>query len=195
MKIRTPAKFKTQRLVLRPLNLSDYKVWKEAYFARKPPIYQYDLTAPKGATFSREEFKSLVQRHRKLAKEDRVYVLGVFQRKTGAYLGHVDLAVLRRSDMQWGNLGYGILNQYYGQGFGTEAAKAGLEIGFRFLGFHRLEAVINMDNLRSNRLAKSIGMKQEGKRRAFIFENGKWQDHRVYAAIPEDVGLRSRSPG
>jgi hypothetical protein len=97
----------------------------------------------------------------------------------------VDLAVLRRSDMQWGNLGYGILNQYYGQGFGTEAAKAGLEIGFRFLGFHRLEAVINMDNLRSNRLAKSIGMKQEGKRRAFIFENGKWQDHRVYAAIPE----------
>ena len=157
-------------------------------------MYPYDLKIPKGAKFSKIAFAKVIRKHRSLAKKDKVYVLGVFHRKTNQYLGHVDLAVIYRSDMQWGNLGYGILNQYYGNGFGREAALAALKIGFKFLDFHRLEAVINLDNLRSIKLAKSIGMKAEGKRRAFIFENGRWADHLVFSAIPEDMGLRSKKP-
>ena len=192
--MKRPTRILTERLEIRPLKASDYRAWKSAYAAHQPELSKHDLKLPKGASFSREAFGRVLIKQREKAQSDDCYVFALFHRKTREYLGHVDIAVIERRTMHWANLGYGILNQHYGNGYGREAALAAIGIGFKHLKLHRLEAVINTDNPKSLKLARKIGMKPEGTRRAFIYEDGKWQDHRVFSAIPEDIGMRSKRP-
>ena len=56
------------------------------------------------------------------------------------------------------------------------------------------EAAINLDNRKSIRLVKAIGMKREGIKKRYWFEDGKWVDHLIYVANPEDVGFRPLKP-
>ncbi|MCC7442033.1 MAG: GNAT family N-acetyltransferase [Bdellovibrionales bacterium] len=195
MEIRLPAAFRTPRLELRPFTLADHAAWKAAHEARLPDVYAYDAPPRTPEELTRAAFAKRVRTHREMRKTDRFYCLGVFLRKTGEYLGAVDVFVILRGDIQWGNLGYSLMNQHYGKGYGREAARAGLEISFKHLKLHRLEAAINLDNRPSIRLARAIGMEREGLRRAFIFEKGKWADHVVFVARPESIGMRSSRPG
>lgn len=59
---------------------------------------------------------------------------------------------------------------------------------------NRLEVAINLDHVRSIRLARSIGMRREGIKGRYIYENSKWTDHIVYVANPEDIGLKANKP-
>ncbi len=147
---------------------------------------------PKKCTVA--QFKKLTKRHEGLAKKDRVYVYAAFEIKTGTLIGAVDIFVMCRDQYQMGNLGYQIHNCYWGKGFGSEAAKAGLKIGFSQLKLNRLEASINLDNKGSVALAKSIRMRSEGIKRGYLFENKRWVDHYVFVANPKDVGLKPCKP-
>ena len=44
-------RIQTRRLVIRPLELTDYQKWLEGYTQRKPKTYKYDLSA-RGPSFS-----------------------------------------------------------------------------------------------------------------------------------------------
>lgn len=109
-------------------------------------------------------------------------------------MGFIDFDIFLRSTHQFANFGYVIHNTHWGRGFGQEAARAGLRIGFEKLKLNRLEAAINLDNKKSIRLARAIGMRREGVKRRYWFEDGKWVDHLIYVANPEDVGLKSKKP-
>jgi RimJ/RimL family protein N-acetyltransferase len=58
----------------------------------------------------------------------------------------------------------------------------------------RLEAAINLDNKKSIRLVKAIGRRREGIKKRYWFEHGKWVDHLIYVANPEDIGLKASKP-
>ena len=73
-----------------------------------------------------------------------------------------------------------------GRGYGTECARALVSLGFRELGFHRLEAHVNLDNPASQRVLTKAGFVREGIRKAFIFENGVWTDNLIYTIIAPD---------
>ncbi|WP_439649400.1 GNAT family N-acetyltransferase [Lentibacillus daqui] len=47
-------------------------------------------------------------------------------------------------------------------------------IGFKNLGYHRIEAHINVDNTPSIRLIERVGMVYECTRKGFIYEFGDW---------------------
>lgn len=184
----------TRRLCLRILSKKDYKVWYESCTKRHSPRSQWD-TGPRSHTkCSPTLFKKLVCRLRQLAKDDDYYRFYVFEKKTGKIVGEIDFDIFVRSTHQFSNFGYQIYNPYWGKGYGQEAAKAGLKIGFKNLKLNRLEAAINLDNMKSLRLAKAIGMKKEGIKKRYWYENKKWVDHLIYVANPEDVGLKGKKP-
>jgi RimJ/RimL family protein N-acetyltransferase len=141
---------------------------------------------------SRAEFKKIVQRHERVARADQCYIYGIFEKRSGALVGAVDIFVIIRGLYQMGNLGYRIHNRYWNRGYGKEAASAALRIGFNDLKLNRLEAAINLDNKKSIALARSIGMRREGIKRRYLFENDQWTDHILYVANPEDIGLKAR---
>jgi [ribosomal protein S5]-alanine N-acetyltransferase len=184
----------TERLSIRPQQPDDYDRWYAGFFGRLPSQHQYDEGAIDLAHCDRQWFVDLCERHQREALTDRVFVFGIFSRPVGHHLGNIDLSTIRRGEYQWAVLGYEIHNQYWQQGFGKESVRAALAAGFEQLGYHRIEAAINLDNQASIALARSVGMQQECIRRGFIYENDRWVDHYIYVALPTDLGSIDRPP-
>ena len=80
-------------------------------------------------------------------------------------------------------IGYMILPKYNGQGIVTEAIKIVLEYGFDDLQMHSIEAVIDPDNVASERVLQKNGFVKE----AHILENelyeGKFWDTVIYSLL------------
>lgn len=176
----------TERLILRPLEPSDYEAWYTGFANRLPQQSQYDEGQICLEDYDRDWFVDLCDRHQAQALSDYAYIFGVFSKQTGQHLGFVDLSTIQREEKQWANLGYSIHNQYWQQGFGKESVKALLRAGFETLGYHRIEAAINLDNHLSIALAQSVGLIKECIRREFYYENDQWVDHIIYVALSSD---------
>ena len=80
-------------------------------------------------------------------------------------------------------IGYMILPQYNGKGYVTEAIKVVLAYGFEVLQMHSIEAVIDPDNIASERVLQKNGFVKE----AHILENefwdGKFWDTVIYSIL------------
>ena len=80
-------------------------------------------------------------------------------------------------------IGYMILPEYNGKGITTEATKVVLEYGFDDLQMHSIEAVIDPENIASERVLQKNGFVKE----AHILENelydGKFWDTVIYSLL------------
>jgi [ribosomal protein S5]-alanine N-acetyltransferase len=185
----------TERLIVRPQQPSDYEHWYAGFSGRLPSQRPHDDGLVNLDHCDSQWFTDLCERHQREALTDQVFVFGIFSRQFGHHLGNIDLSTLRRGEYQWAILGYEIHNQYWNQGFGKEAVRGALTEFFEVLGYHRIEAAINLDNQASIALAQSVGMQKECIRRGFLYENQQWVDHLIYVALPSDFGLVEKSPG
>src|SRR5262249_22798468 len=90
----------------------------------------------------------------------------VFPRdQPGDYLGYVVLSPIPEStDIE---LSYGIRRDAWGNGFATEASRAGLDFGFRVHGLPEIVALTYPDNLRSQRVVAKLGFAPTGVRNAY----------------------------
>lgn len=186
--------FRTRRLFIRPLKMSDYPQWRAGVMSGLAKQDKWDREPLTKKEASKARFQKLVSQIRQMAKMDDVYIFSVFEKRSGKLIGTIDFDVFIRACHQFANFGYFISNTHRGMGYGQEAARAGLTIGFKHLKLNRLEAAINLDNHKSIRLAKSIGMRREGIKRRYWYEHGEWVDHLIYVANPEDIGLKPRKP-
>lgn len=156
-----------KRLVVRPYKISDFKALLRSFYERFPKIDRFDEPVAATKEASLTSFKERVQRCRRIAKEGSQYVFGVFEKKSGAFIGQVDFFVLNKK-LRWANLGYNIQNQYRNKGYATEASKVGLRIAFEKLKFHRVEAATELSNKASQKVALRAGLVREGIRRKFF---------------------------
>lgn len=190
-KVAWPIVVRTRRLEIRPYRLGDYGTWLKAGIGRKKKQNKYDY-GPRPARYSNKaHFRKLCARHNRIARKDQCYPFGIFDRKTGAFLGVVDVSTITRDWYQWASVGYQINNTSWGRGYGKEAVRAAIGIAFKQLGYKRVEASIRPDNWRSIRLAKSLGMKREGRRNEYIFDNGEWEDHVIFTIVNPRRAKRS----
>jgi len=186
--------YKTRRLIIRPLNSNDYEQWFDAYVNGLPQKNKWDHSPLKSEKCKKTAFNRTKKKLKELSDQDDYYRYYIFDKKTGAIIGKIDFDIYVRGTHQFANFGYLIFNRYWRKGFGKEASRAGLKIGFKHLKLNRLEAAINLDNKVSIRLAKSIGMKKEGIKKRYWYEFGKWTDHIIYVANPEDIGMKAKKP-
>ena len=185
---------RTRRLILRPLKKSDYQAWYDASVNGLAKQSKWDGGPVDPKKCSKRSFEKLRKEQKDLSKKDDYYRFYVFEKKTEAIVGIIDFDVFVRDTHQFANFGYRIYNRHWGKGYGQESSAAGLRIGFKQLKLNGLEAAINLDNKKSVRLVKAIGMKKEGIKKRYWFEYGKWVDHLIYVANPEDIGLKATKP-
>ena len=80
-------------------------------------------------------------------------------------------------------IGYMITPETFGKGYTTEAIKVVLEYGFEQLNLHSMEAIIDPDNIASERVLQKNGFVKE----AHILENelweGKYWDTVIYSLL------------
>lgn len=89
-------------------------------------------------------------------------------------------------------LGFGLLPEYQGRGYGREAVVLLLDCAFRSLGAHKVVGMSNARNERSIHLMEQVGMKREGIFRQELQWKEQWCDQYFYALL-ESEWLRSKS--
>ncbi|PRO64506.1 GNAT family N-acetyltransferase [Alkalicoccus urumqiensis] len=170
----------TKRLVLRPLAEEDYEVWKAGFENAYPQQYKYDGQKLDLSEWTLEAFKEVVKEHEEMMSADQAYILAIFRKSDLQHIGMVGIWTLMRGDFQWGYIEYRLHNPYWKQGYAREAVQKGFTVAFDALGFHRIEAHINVDNDPSIKLAEHVGMQYECRRNAFTYEEGQWRDSFIY---------------
>lgn len=176
----------SRRLLIRPIKLNDHQTWFRAFAERLPRQNVWDAGPREIRDCSQAKFRKWVRHYEMLARQDDYHRVGVFTKIGSELVGQLDFEVFSRGQLQFANFGYQIYNLYWGNGYGVEAAAAGLKFGFDLLNLHRLEAAIHPANKKSIQVAKKIKMRKEGIRRRYALEDEKWHDCLIFAANPED---------
>lgn len=177
---------KTQRLILRPLEEADYDNWVQAYSSMKPAQNEWDESSWAESELTRKKFKELLKKQRQLRVRDHYYEFGVFLKDDGVLIGQVHLMDISRAVFQNAYLGYRIFNPYWGNGFAQEATRGCIEIAFKKLKLHRVEAGIAPTNKKSIKVAKALGLRKEGLSKRRLHVHKKWQDMLIYAMTKEE---------
>jgi ribosomal-protein-alanine N-acetyltransferase len=180
----------TPRLVVRTLREGDEAAWREAWTTMLPAKNRWDVGPRARAELSRAAFEELIDTEARWRETDSRYPLVVVRLDDGAIVGAIGIVDVVRSISQTAFLGYRIFNRHWGQGFAGEAVRAAIDIAFVDLGLHRVEAGIEPGNRRSIRLARSLGMRLEGRKKLAVHLRDQWVDLSVYALTCEDLGYR-----
>jgi ribosomal-protein-alanine N-acetyltransferase len=180
---------KTRRLVIRPLEVKDYEVWKKAHLDMSKSLNTWDLGPRTPETLKKSDYKKILRAQAEKRKRDSFYDFGVFK-KDGQLIGGVSLMEIVRAISQTCFLGYGIYNDHWGRGYAKEAVRAVIDIGFEDLKLHRIEAGIEPKNRRSLNLAKSLSMRREGLKKRALFVRNTWVDLAIYTLTCEDLGRK-----
>lgn len=172
--------YRTPRCVVRFLDLNDYNAFIKGYERCEKAKNRFDEGKVDVSALSLNWFSGMLDRRKKEAEEDFCYMFHVFDRRTGISIGYGNIRTIFREEMQCGEIGYTVFNNYWGQGYGTEIVQALTEIGFHQLGFHRLEAFVNLDNDSSKRVLQKCGYRFECIREKYLLEDGIWTDNEIY---------------
>ena len=184
---------KTKRLILRPYRESDYEVWKETFSNLPKPKNRWDKGPRDKKDLTKAKFKKVLSTQKKNRDSDVFYDFIAFDKKTGEIVGFASLMDISRAVFQNAYLGYGVLSTKWGKGYGKEMVKATMEIAFKTLKIHRVEAGIEPANKRSIALAKSLKMRREGLSKRRLFLNNEWLDMIIYAMTSEEMGVKGLS--
>jgi len=180
---------KTKKVIVRPLEIKDFEKWKTSLLQMQTPQNTWDLATKPEKELTKAAFKKLLAGRAKFRKKDYFYDMGIFN-LSGDLVGTVSIMEVTRGISQTAYLGYRIFNNYWGKGYGKDAAKSMIDIGFKELKLHRIEAGVEPQNKRSIRLAKSLRMRREGLKKRALFLRGKWVDLLMFTLTTEDLGIK-----
>lgn len=84
-------------------------------------------------------------------------------------------------------LGYVLGSKYWGRGIVTQAVKQAVKAAFsEFPHLERLEALVDVENVGSQRVLEKAGFQREGVLRKFLFIKGKSRDTVMFSVIVTD---------
>lgn len=145
----------TDRLLLRRLTDADAD---DLYDLDNDPEVMRFLN---GGTFTPREIIVETLLPRFLAASERSARFGYWaaiEKATGAFLGWFSLRPHGECDPNEIELGYRLRRAAWGKGYGTEGARAVIEMGFAALGVGRVVATTYEDNFGSRRVMEKAGM-------------------------------------
>lgn len=141
----------TERLILRPFSSEDAKDIFE--LNGDPEVLKYTGDQPFGSI---AEARKFILSYNHFEKWERGR-FGVFLRENNAFIGWCGLKY--HEDTGETDLGYRFKKQFWGKGYGTEAAAFALKDGFERLHLKRIYAEAYSENKGSIRIMEKVGMK------------------------------------
>src|SRR5262249_41447090 len=99
-------------------------------------------------------------------------------RETKGLIGYCGVAMLEVQGRLEPEVAYGFRPTVWGRGYGTEAARASMEYGFRELGLKRVISMIRPENVPSRRVAERNGLTLERTFQWHGLEHGMWVKER-----------------
>lgn len=166
----------TPRLCLWELTQADIPL----YFTRigsSPEVTKYMLFQPhRDISESVASIEKALRRYR----EGRYYRFCIALRDTDELIGVIEPLRFNESDNSC-SFAYMLAQEFWGQGYGTEALRAVLDFLFGEMGIERVEADHMAENAASGAVMRKAGMVCTGTERAKYEKNGIFHDALCYA--------------
>ena len=176
-----PPTILTDRLVLRPIGLSD----AESIFAyaKNPNVCKYTLW----------EKHLSVQDSLRFIKD---YIFDCYSKGVPEPFG---IALKENPEKMIGTVGcfwtskpakamelaYAIAEEHWGQGFTAEASRAVMDYCFKEFGLKRIQARCKVENQASRRVMEKVGMTLEGTLKSAVFHRERYWDMHYYGKIAD----------
>ncbi|MDO9488779.1 MAG: GNAT family N-acetyltransferase [Sphingomonadaceae bacterium] len=89
-------------------------------------------------------------------------------------------------------IGYGLLPEHFGHGYGSEAVARVLDELFETSKLHRVVAITGLGNAPSRRLLEQLGFRLEGETRESFFHHAeqRFVDEAIYALLAREWAIR-----
>jgi RimJ/RimL family protein N-acetyltransferase len=120
-------------------------------------------------------------------------VLAIVTKRSRAHIGNISLQKL---DPVGRSAEFAIIvgdKKYWGKGYASEAARLIIAHGFEQMNLNRIYCGTSAWNVPMQRLALSMGMKREGRRRQAIFKHGRYADMLEYGLLRREYGRRTKT--
>lgn len=175
----------TQRLILQEITWEDLEDihWLHSF----PEVDEFNtLGIPENLEATRKVIQSTINDQQ--AEKRKEIQWSIRLREEMTFIG---LAGMRISEERFrmAEIFYKLAPPFWGQGYGTEVARALVDFGFDTLKLHRIEAGTATQNIKSIRVLEKVGMQKEGIRRKILPIRGLWYDNYQYAILDDDERL------
>ena len=175
-----PPVLETERLLLRPLSVSDAKDMYE--YSSREEVTRYLLYSPHESLEYTERYLNYLKNQ---YKQGLFVDWAVVLKESGKMIGTGGYTWMDEKN-QSGEIGYVLSNDYWGKGYATEIAEELLSFGFNYLGANRLQARYIVGNDKSRHVMEKIGMLFEGVARSQLFVKGTFKDIGSCAILQEE---------
>ncbi|KAG7568681.1 GNAT domain [Arabidopsis thaliana x Arabidopsis arenosa] len=163
------------RISLRPMTLSDvddYMVW-----ATDPKVARFCTWEP--CTSRDEAIKYITDR---VLTHPWLRAICLEDDRPIGYILIMAVDNIRKE------IGYVLARKYWGKGFATEAVRlVTAEVFKEFPEIERLEALVDVDNVGSQRVLEKVGFTKEGVMRKFLCIKGSVRDTVMFSFLPTDT--------
>lgn len=107
--------------------------------------------------------------------------------ETGEPVGVVDYELYQlNEDGGVAEIGYFLLQEYWGKGYGVEMAQAMVDDLFNETAIHRICASCQAENKASEQIMRKLSMTCEGVHRNTRYKDGQWYDEVKYAILRDE---------
>jgi RimJ/RimL family protein N-acetyltransferase len=173
---------KGKSVLLRPVKRSDISYFLKWFDDPEVTLY-LGLYLP---TTEMAEEKYIEELGTTRAKSDAVLVIEAIEGDSTRPIGNCGLHEICPKDH---NANFGIVigeKDYWGKGYGTEAARLAINYGFHELNLHRISSSAFAFNERSIEFHRKVGFREEGRLRQADFKNGQYHDRVIFGILREE---------
>ena len=172
----------TDRLLLRRFELIDaYDMFKN--WANDSEVTRFLSWKTHGSV---EDTKEILEKWVNEYKNNNIYNWAIELKEIGEVVGGISIVRLDEKNYSC-EIGYNISRLYWGKGMMSESLKAVIDYLFSKVGFNRIVAKHDTNNVASGKVMLKSGMKYEGTlRQVQIRDNNEFYDLAVYAILKSD---------
>ncbi len=148
----------TERLLIRPLVMSDYQAWHEFIMDEVATKFfpdEWKLKPEKSGEWINLQLKRY--------KENRYGLQALIEKKSGELIGQCGLLTQTIGGCNELEIGYHLIPRYWGNGYATESAREFKKLGFENNLTESIISIIDLDNILSQKVAQRNGMIRENK--------------------------------
>ena len=174
----------TDRLVLRPFQLSDAK--RVQLLAGHPLIAATTASIPHPYLDGMAE--TWIESHEAIYLAGTAVQFAAVSKSSGDLIGNVSLFDISKEHSR-AEVGYWIAFDEWSKGYGTEVARAAMKYGFEILKLNKITARYIRTNEASGKIMERLGMKREGLFRQHARKNCVLVDVVHYGLLASEASL------
>lgn len=176
----------TERLLIRPYTNDDAKAIKNAIDNSLPELLPFMPWAKNEPEPIDTKIERIIKWSEEIEKDEN-YTLGIFDKKTGDFIGSTGIHTIRSQERRNFHIGYWCHSKHTGKGYITESSKALTDFGFKNFNAERMEIHCEVSNTKSAAIPKRLGYNLEGTFRTLEKDqNGNRIKHQAWYMFKEE---------